>query len=208
MSVLEAALRGHRVVIEVPRSGVSDWVALGELLLQEGLGAWAVPVEQFHLVPEMLSLFGFRARLGACGVTDADGVRLAVGAGVHFVLSPVSSPDLVEAAGDVPFLGGALTPTEVARAVAAGADGVLVHPADALGSAYGRTLPPLFPGVDVVPWGRLERYQAEMWLDAGAAAVVVSDVVLRAEDGSGVNAADEVGRRSASFATLRGGPRT
>lgn len=204
MSVLEAALRGHRVVIEVPRAGLPDWVALGEVLLQEGLGAWALPPELLPNAPEVLAVFGFRARVGACGVTDAVGVRAAVDAGVHFILSPVNDPEMVAAAGDVPFLGGALTPGEVAGAVRAGADSVLICPADALGTAYARTLPPMFPGVQLVPWGRLERYQAEMWLDAGAAAVVVSDVVLRNDDSSGVNAPDDVGRRAAPFGTLRG----
>lgn len=204
MSVLEAALRGNRVVIEFPRTGVEDWVALAEVLLQEGLRAWVLPPELFSLAPEILALYGFRARVGACGVTDAEGVRAAVAAGLQYVLSPVSHPDLVAAAGEVPFLSGALTPGEVADAVRAGADAVLVAPADALGTLYARALPPMFPGVALIPWGRLERYQCEMWLDAGAAACVVSDVILRAEDGSDVNAADEVGRRAAGFRALAG----
>ena len=202
MSLLDDALRGHRVVIEMPRSGVEDWVASAEVLLQEGLGAWSLPPELFGLAPEVLSLYGFRARVGACGVTDVAGVRAAVEAGLQFVLSPVSDPELAAAAGDVPFLGGALTPTEVADARRAGADAVLIAPADALGAAYARALPVMFPGMRLVPWGRLERFQCEMWLDAGAAAVVVSDVVLRTEDGSGVNSADEVGRRAAAFAPV------
>lgn len=202
MSVLEAALRGHRVVIEFPRTGVEDWVVVAEVLLQEGLAAWAFPPELLPIVPEVLALYGFRARVGVCGVTDADGVREAVAAGAHFILAPTSAAELAEAAGGVPLLGGALTPNEVADAVRAGADAVLVTPADALGTAYARALPPMFPQVPLVPWGRLERYQCDMWLDAGAAAVVVGDVVLRAEDGSGVNAPDDVGRRAAGFKPL------
>lgn len=65
MSLLEAALRGHRVVVEIPRDGVEDWVALAEVLLQEGLGAWVLPPELFPIAPEVLSLYGFRARVGA-----------------------------------------------------------------------------------------------------------------------------------------------
>lgn len=202
MSSLDDALRGHPVVIEFPRTGVEDWVAVAEVLLQEGLQAWVLPPELFHLAPEMLALYGFRARVGACGVTDAEGVRAATAAGLQYVLSPVSSAGLADAAHGVPFLGGALTPTEVAAAVQAGADAVAICPADALGTAYARALPPMFPGVGIVPWGRLERFQCEMWLDAGAAAVVIGDVILRAEDGSGSNATDEVGRRAAAFAPL------
>lgn len=204
MSLLEAALRGHRVVVEIPRDGVEDWVALAEVLLQEGLGAWVLPPELFPIAPEVLSLYGFRARVGACGVTDAEGVRRAVEAGLHFVLSPVSDPDLAAAAGDVPFVGGALTPGEVAAAARGGAEVVAVAPADALGTAYARALPPLFPGVALVPWGRLERYQCEMWLDAGARAVVVGDVVLRNDGSGGANSPEEVGRRAAAFRPILG----
>ena len=202
MSLLDAALGAHRVVIEFPRTGVEDWVALAEVLLQEGLGAWALPPDLLATAPEVVALYGFRARVGACGVTDAAAVRAAVDAGVHFILAPTTSPEMVEAAGEVPFVGGALTPNEVAGVVRGGADTVLVTPADALGTAYARTLPPMFPGVALVPSGRLERYQCEMWLAAGAAGVVVSDVVLRPEDDAGLNTADEVGRRAAGFGTL------
>ncbi len=204
MSVLDEALRGHRVVVEVPRTGVEDWVAVAEVLLQEGLGAWAFPADLLHLLPEVLAVYRHRARVGVCGVTDAAGVRAAVDAGAHFLLAPVAAPGLAEAAGDVPLVRGALTPTEVAAASGGGAGPVLVTPADALGTAYARVLPPLFPGVGLVPWGRLERYQVEMWFQAGAVAAVVSEVVLRPEDGAGVNAPDEVARRAASFRQLNG----
>ena len=141
---------------------------------------------------------------GAVRVTDAEGVRRAVEAGLHFVLSPVSDPDLAAAAGDVPFLGGALTPGEVAAATRGGAEVVAIAPADALGTAYARALPPLFPGVALVPWGRLERYQCEMWLAAGALAVVVGDVVLRNDWSGGANSPEEVGRRAGAFRPILG----
>lgn len=202
MSVLEAAVRANRIVVEVPRTGVEDWVVAAELLLQEGLGAWAFPVELVHLLPEVLALHGHRARVGVCGVTDAEGVRTAVAAGAHFVLAPVSGGDLRAGAGEVPLLTGGLTPQEVADVLRTGADTALVAPADALGAAYARSLPPLFPAASLVPWGRLERYQCDMWFQAGAAAAVVSEVILRPEDGAGANAPDEVARRAASFRPL------
>lgn len=204
MSVLEAALRGHRIVVEVPRTGVEDWVAVAEVLLQEGLGAWAFPSNLVHLVPEVLAVHRYRARVGVSGVTDAEGVRRAVEAGAHFVLAAVGGADLVEAGGGVPVLTGALTPSEVAAAVRAGVDAVLITPADALGTGYARVLPPMFADAVLVPWGRLERYQCDMWFEAGAAAAVVSEVVLRPEDGSGVNSPDEVARRAGAFRPLVG----
>ena len=55
MSVLQEALGGHAVVIEFPRSGVEDWVAVAEVLIQEGLRAWVVPLSLLHLMPELLA---------------------------------------------------------------------------------------------------------------------------------------------------------
>ncbi|MFP5415914.1 MAG: hypothetical protein ACLGHZ_03410 [Actinomycetes bacterium] len=202
MGVLEQALGGSAVVIEFPRTGVQDWMAVAEVLLQEGLRVWSVPSSLLHLMPELLAVYGRRARVGVSGVVDREGVRAAADACAHFLLAPIGDPGLVQEAGPIPLLLGGLTPVEVAAAVRAGAEAVLVSPADVMGSAYARTLPPLFPHVPLVACGRLERYQCEMWLDAGARAVVVQDVVVRPEDGSTVNDVDEVARRAAPFGQL------
>ena len=48
---------------------------------------------------------------------------------------------------------------------------VQVTPCDALGSLYARTVTDLFAGEPLIATGKLERFQCEMWLDAGALAV-------------------------------------
>lgn len=203
MSTLAEALDGRTVVIEWPRGGVADWVAVAEVLLQEGLTAWAVTTDQFDMLAEMLTLYARRARVGVSGAVTPHEVQRAVEAGAAFILSPILDPTLTDAAaGRVPLLLGALTPTEVARAAALGEQAVLVAPADVVGTSYARSLPPMFGELDVVAWGRLERYQCEMWLDAGARAVVVSDVVVRPDDGYGSNDLDEVARRGGPFSQL------
>ena len=202
MSVLEDALAGHTVVVAFPAGGVSDWVAVGEVLADEGLTAWAWPADRLDQLPDVVSMFGRRVRIGVAGALDPDGREAAARHGAAFWLSPLAvSPD--EGA-PLPYLAGALTPNEVA-AVAAGREGapVLVVPADALGTSFARTLPVLVPGVPVVPWGRLERYQCEMWLEAGAVAVVVQDVIVRPEISADVNPLEEVARRAASFGNWR-----
>lgn len=179
MSVLTEALQGRRVIVAAPAEGMAAWVPQAEVLLWEGLDAWAMPMSWLPELPGILDLFGLRARVGVSGVTDADGVRAAVAAGAHFLTAPVFDPVLTEAAGDVPLVPGALTPQEIAAAVRAGADAVQVVPADVMGASYARTLPPMFASTDLMPSGRLERYQAEMWLKAGAVAVC-TDAILQA----------------------------
>ena len=196
VSPLDAALGGRKVVVEVPAAGVEDWVAVAEVLVQEGLSAWALPPGLISCLPEVLALFGRRARVGVTGLMDAAGVRRAVEAGAHFLLAPIADPSLAEAAGGIPLVQGGLTPTEIAAAARGGAEAVMVAPADALGTTYARTLPALFPGVALVASGRLEHFQCAMWLEAGARAVVVSDVVLRT---AGSNGIDQVAGRALSF---------
>ncbi len=175
MTFTERALGGRRLFVELPAAGVPEWVAAVEVLVQEGLGAVAFHVGHLDLLRQALPLFGRRARLGVWGALTPDDVAAAVASGAHFVTSPVGDPAEADAAGDIPFLPGGLTPTELAAAAREGE--VQVVPADALPTAYARALPALLPGVGVVATGRLERFVCELWLTAGARAVGLSGVL-------------------------------
>lgn len=200
MSVLEEALAGHRIVVGLPAGELRDWIAVVEVLVQEGIRAWAWPADQLDTLPEAISLFGRRAHIGVAGVLDDAQLRHCADAGARFWLSPLAVSSTREI--PLPYLAGALTPNEVSAASRERVAPVLITPADALGGSYARTLPALVPETEVVPWGRLERYQCEMWLDAGAKAVVVQDVIVRPELTDGVNVIDEVSRRASSFGQL------
>lgn len=207
MTFRERALGGQRLFVEFPDDRLADWLPAAEVLVQEGLAAWALPVSQLDLLPDALAVFGRRARVGVRGALSAAEVARAAAAGAHFVTSPIAGRALADAAGDTPFLAGALTPGEVVAAAVA-ATAVQVVPAEALGTAYARTLPRLVRGVELVATGRLERFQAELWLQGGAAAVGLAGVVLRPETGPGVAGEDapndlaEVRRRAQSYRFL------
>lgn len=177
MSVVERALAGQRLFVELP-VGVTDWVPALEVAVQEGLRAAAFHVDDVALLPEALAIFGRRARLGVWGAATPDAVADAVAAGAHFVTSPVGARPLLDAAGDTPFLPGGLTPSEL---VAAPGDAVQVVPADAMPMTYARALPSLLGGRPFVATGRLERFQCEMWFQAGAQAVGVAGALLLGE---------------------------
>jgi 2-dehydro-3-deoxyphosphogluconate aldolase / (4S)-4-hydroxy-2-oxoglutarate aldolase len=66
---------------------------------------------------------------------------------------------------------GALTPTEVLAAHAAGADAVKVFPARAVSPGYLRDLASVLPGVRLLPTGGIRAAEIGMWLGAGAWAV-------------------------------------
>jgi len=180
MAGVVAALGGRRLFTEFPSAErLPSWVAAGEVLIQEGVRAWAFPAADGERLDEALRLYGRRARIGAYGVRTADEVRAAAARGVHFVTSPVTTPEMVEAAaGLVPFAPGALTPNEIHYALGVGASSVQLIPTEVLGMAYGRALGVLFPGVELVATGRLERFQCDMSLDSCASAVGLQAGVL------------------------------
>lgn len=180
MSTVERAFAGQRLFVEVPM-GLTDWVPAVEVLLQEGLRALAFHVDEVGRLAEALALFGRRARLGAWGALTPRAVSDAVGAGAHFVTSPIGDPRLAAAAGETPYLPGGLTPSELVAAVG---DVVQVVPADTMPIIYARSLRPLIGGRQFVATGRLEPYQCTMWAEAGAAAIGLSGDSLVDQGGS------------------------
>lgn len=186
-SVMDA-LAGRRLIVEFP-SGLAGWMGACEVLLQEGLSAWAVPAGDDELLASALRTFGRRARIGVRGVRTPDQAAAASRLGAHFITATVAEPRLLEAAGETPIALGALTPNEVHYALGIGAASVQVVPADAFGMNYSRALVDLFPGVNLLASGRFERWQADMWLGAGAAAVCLAPALLfaDADQASGVD---------------------
>lgn len=165
-------LAGSRTIVELPVGEPDDQLAAGEVLVQEGLAAWVVPFERRAELVRLRELFGRRVRLGVSDLRTPDQVVRAASAGVaDLLLSPFASAALAGAAGDVPLVLGGLTPAEVATALDLRPAAVQVIPCDALGSLYARTLTAMFPGEPLIATGKLERFQCEMWLDAGALAV-------------------------------------
>ena len=70
-----------------------------------------------------------------------------------------------------------MTPSELFAGLVAGAAAVQLLPTEAFGTAYARILPQLVSPGTLIATGRLERYQAELWLEAGAIAVWPSGLV-------------------------------
>ncbi len=75
------------------------------------------------------------AIVGAGTIVGPEQVKEAYDAGAEFVVTPVMVPEIVEAAHElsVPIVLGASTPTEIFKALEAGADWVKIFPAESLG---------------------------------------------------------------------------
>ena len=112
--------------------------------------------------------------IGAGTVPDAKTAEACLAAGARFIVAPWIDPALAapcRAAAAVLMLG-ALTPTEVRAALAAGADVVKVFPASSVGGpAHIRALRSVLPTAAFCPTGGVEPGNVAAYLTAGAAFV-------------------------------------
>jgi len=161
----------HPVIVSLPGVDADDLVAACEVMWQEGLRTWSVPIDHLDTLTTLRGPFGRRAVVGVHGVTKASQGTMAAGAGATFIAAPWVVRGLVKAAGDVPIIMGGFTPTEVAAAAAAGAAAVQVVPADALPPTYAYELPGLVGGIPLIATGGFGPDEAAEWLVAGAIGV-------------------------------------
>ncbi|HEY8288416.1 MAG TPA: 2-dehydro-3-deoxyphosphogluconate aldolase, partial [Acetobacteraceae bacterium] len=112
--------------------------------------------------------------VGAGTVADAATAETCLQAGARFIVAPWVDTSLskpVRGAGAALMLG-AVTPTEVRAALAAGADVVKVFPASSVGGpAHIRALTSVLPGVAFCPTGGVDPGNLAAYLSAGSAFV-------------------------------------
>ncbi|MCK6551179.1 molybdopterin-dependent oxidoreductase [Myxococcota bacterium] len=121
-----------------------------------------------------------RVTLGVGSVRTADDVARARDAGASFVVSPHTDPRVIAAAhaADCVSIPGALTPTEVLAASAAGADVVKLFPISAVGGArYVRLVRGPIPDVRLWVSGNVALDEIEEHLEAGVTLVGLSSAL-------------------------------
>ena len=146
------------------------------------------------------------ALLGVGTVRSAADTERAVDAGATYLVAPDLRPEVVAwaVAHGVPVVPGALTPTEIAAAWAAGATAVKVFPASAVGGpAYLEAVRAPLPEVPLVPTGGVGLGDIGAYLAAGAAAVGVGSPLLgdAGDPGGDLDALAGRARRAVAAAT-------
>jgi 2-dehydro-3-deoxyphosphogluconate aldolase/(4S)-4-hydroxy-2-oxoglutarate aldolase len=123
------------------------------------------------------------AIVGAGTVLTAEQARIAIAAGARFVVSPGLALDVVEPcrAAGIPYVLGALTPTEVMAAVSAGTVAVKLFPAGLGGARYLKDLRGPFPHVPFVPSGGVNPGNVAGFFAAGAVAVFAGSDLVSSE---------------------------
>jgi 2-dehydro-3-deoxyphosphogluconate aldolase/(4S)-4-hydroxy-2-oxoglutarate aldolase len=164
---VNATQRPEDTAARIESLGVVPVIELGSVAqaepLLEALSAGGLPAVEITLRTEPgLEAIGVLRRshpealVGAGTVRSPEGVRRVVDQGAQFVVSPGTDLEVIAACAalDVPALPGVCTPTEVDRAVKAGAALVKFFPAEVMGGvAYLKALAGPFPDVRFVPTG-------------------------------------------------------
>jgi 2-dehydro-3-deoxyphosphogluconate aldolase / (4S)-4-hydroxy-2-oxoglutarate aldolase len=119
--------------------------------------------------------------VGVGTVRTEQHVKEAADAGAHFLVSQIYRPHLVEAARglDVPFIPGALTPTEILNAWEGGVPAVKISPIGPVGGVdYLKQVRAPLPEVPIMPTGGVDATDIPAYLDAGAVAVGLSGAFI------------------------------
>ncbi len=129
----------------------------------------------------VVSEMGDRRLVGVGTVLDAATARDAARAGADFIFAPNVDVAVIEAAKATgrPVVPGALTPTEIALALRAGADLIKLFPANYFGPKYIKDILGPLPEARIVPTGGVDLDNATTWLEAGAVAVGVGTSMIR-----------------------------
>ena len=151
--------------------------------------------ENAEKIAALVAAYGERMAIGAGTVLTVEEVRAAHAAGASFIVSPDSDPDVIA---ETKRLGmasipGAMTPTEIKRAYALGADIVKLFPADDLGYHYIQNLKGPLPHIPLMATGGVNPQTIPEFLSRGILAVGTGITIFRpdlvaAEDYEGIKA--------------------
>ncbi|HWK53041.1 MAG TPA: bifunctional 4-hydroxy-2-oxoglutarate aldolase/2-dehydro-3-deoxy-phosphogluconate aldolase [Hyphomicrobiales bacterium] len=134
---LDAILHSSPVIPVITLDKLAHAVPLAQALLGNGLKVLEITLRTpvaLDAIRELRAAFP-TALIGAGTVVDTRSFEQALAAGAQFVVSPGSTPALLQAArdGNVPFLPGANTPSEVMRLLEQGVHSMKFFPAEAAG---------------------------------------------------------------------------
>ncbi|MEU0071465.1 bifunctional 4-hydroxy-2-oxoglutarate aldolase/2-dehydro-3-deoxy-phosphogluconate aldolase [Streptomyces sp. NPDC006332] len=197
-------LRVHRLLAIVRGKDPAASLRTVLTLAEEGIAAIEVSLttaDALTVIKRARAELGLGALVGAGTIRSAADAAAAVEAGASYLVTPALVEGL-EPYG-VPVAMGALTPSEIERALALGADAIKLFPGSLGGPGYLKALRDPFPEVPFVPVGGVDAQAARDYLDLGALAVGVgSPLVGDAADGGDL---DRLRARAAVFRKVAAG---
>ena len=118
--------------------------------------------------------------LGAGTVLNLEQAKKSIDAGARFIVSPILDEAVVRYCTDqsITMIPGVFTPTEIYRAILAGAKTVKIFPAAQLGPAYLKNIKAPLPPVSFIVTGGIDNKNAADYIAAGASAVGIGSQLV------------------------------
>lgn len=139
------------------------------------------------------NLAGADVCLGVGSVLDGETARLAILAGAQYVVSPITSADVIQMSHRYgkPCMPGAYTPTEIYNAWMLGGDIIKVFPASTGGLDYIKAVRAPMPQIMIAPTGGVNLDNLADFVNAGVVAVgvgsnLVNKKLIEAQDYTGL----------------------
>ena len=137
--------------------------------------------ENAEKIAALVAACGDRMSIGAGTVLSIEEVRAAHEAGASFIVSPDTDPEVIAETKRLGMVSipGAMTPTEIKRAHALGADIVKLFPADDLGYHYIQNLKGPLPHIPLMATGGVNPQTIPEFLSRGIIAVGTGITIFR-----------------------------
>ncbi len=137
--------------------------------------------ENAEKIAALVAALGDRMAIGAGTVLTVEEVRAAYDAGASFIVSPDTDPDVIAETKrlGIASIPGAMTPSEIKRAYALGADIVKLFPADDLGYHYIQNLKGPLPHIPLMATGGVNPQTIPEFLSRGILAVGTGITIFR-----------------------------
>jgi 2-dehydro-3-deoxyphosphogluconate aldolase/(4S)-4-hydroxy-2-oxoglutarate aldolase len=178
----------HRVFARVRAQSAESALRASEAAIIGGIKLIEVALVtpgSFRVIGDLRRSRGDRTAIGAGSVMNYDQADRAIKSGAQFVSFPHTSAPLIDQCRRwrIPTMVGALTPTEVALAVAMEVPLVSVYPAESLGGAeYFRRLTWNMPDARLAAGGGVSPENIVDYFNAGAYAIVVGSSLFTSGD--------------------------
>lgn len=177
-----------------------DVVPIGEALVQAGFSIIEVPLNSpnpYESIRRLQRAFGKHTLVGAGTVMSPDEVERVVDAGGRLIVMPHSDPAVIRAAKarELMCCPGVVTPTEGFAALANGADGLKLFPAELVSPSVVKAMRSVFPAATrLFPVGGIAPDNMEAYLRAGADGFGLGSALYKRGDDANI-----VGANAAAF---------
>jgi 2-dehydro-3-deoxyphosphogluconate aldolase/(4S)-4-hydroxy-2-oxoglutarate aldolase len=192
-SDVAATIRRERLIVVLRRVAPrSRLVAIVEELAEVGVRVFEVTFDAPEATADLVAcrdaLFGRGGPpvlFGAGTLRSEAALEAALACGADFGVSPSLDRSILAAALErgLPFVAGALTPTEIDAAWRAGSTFVKVFPASSVGPGHLREIRGPMPEVELIPTGGIDASSAAAFLAAGAVAVGIGGAIVNGSPG-------------------------